>query len=342
MSEKTLKDALSALAEKGDRFTVPGHKGTLSPLDITELGLGYEIFPGNLLAEAERETAQLYGVDALYYLTNGSSMGIKAALYRFKGKKVLYASGVHRAFTEACALWEIGAIAVGSGKSFDCAADACVPPVSYEEAEKAIKNHPEAEALFLTSPDYLGRCADRRIAALCRERGVTLIVDSAHGAHFAFAPGLSEYRFERVASLCNMSAHKTLAAYTQGAYLAVEAAEKPSVEKALKLLGTTSPNYILLASLSEAAKTAAGQKGDYLRLKAFSERMHAQFRCLKNEDYTRLCVAGKKRKGKDLYAFCMENGVWPETAIGDYAVFVLTPADTDEKLGRLENLLQRA
>ena len=70
--------------------------------------------------------------------------------------------------------------------------------------------------------------------------------------------------------------------------------------------------------------------------------MHERFTCLKNEDYTRLCVAGRKHKGKALYAFCMESGVWPETAIGDYAVFVLTPSDTDEKLERLYQLLQRA
>ncbi|MDE7395308.1 MAG: aminotransferase class I/II-fold pyridoxal phosphate-dependent enzyme [Clostridiales bacterium] len=341
---KTLQDALEEMAAKQpDRFTVPGHKGTLCPLDFTELGLRGELFPDTLVVDAEKETAKLYGVQNLFYLTHGSSLGIKAALYRFKGKEVLYADGVHRAFTEACELWDIKKVPVGEERDgFDCAADAGVPPITYEQAAHAIATHPNASALFITSPDYMGRCADRAIATFCKEKGVTLIVDAAHGAHFAFAPDLDEYRFETVAPLCNMSAHKTLAAYTQGAYLAAATEEAESVEKALRLLGTTSPNYLLLSSLSEAAKAAAGQKNDYLRLKAFSEKMHEQNICLPNQDYTRLCVTGRKYKGKALFAYCTAHNVLPETAIGEWVVFVLTPYDNGAKLKRLENLLQQA
>ena len=332
------------------RFHTPGHKGEYSPHDITEIGIRSEIFPADCIERAERETAKLYGAKAVRYLTGGSSMGIKAALLRFKGKKVLYAEGVHRAFTEGCELAEINAVCLsGEGNSCGgmifCGSDSLPPPATLESVENALNTHPDAAALFITSPDYLGRVADIRIAELCHSRGVKLIVDAAHGAHFAFAPGLREYGFERVADYANMSAHKTLGAYTQSALLAVNddgalenSCGDSGIDKALRLLGTTSPNYEMLARLECSVSEAEKSGAEYERLRKFTESIPFSMR-LRNTDYTRLCVPHKDPKR--LYGELYERGIVPEAVVDNYVVFILTPHDNEEKTARLHKELTR-
>lgn len=329
-----------------DRFHTPGHKGGHSYFDLTEIGIHGEIFPADCVEKAECETAKSYGVKAVRYLTGGSSMGIKASLLLFKGKKVLYSRGVHRAFAEGCELADIDAVCVDGGENAGdgivfCGCDSLPSPASLESIERALDSHPDAAALFITSPDYLGRTADIRIAELCRNRGVKLIVDAAHGAHFAFAPGLSTYAFERVADYANMSAHKTLGAYTQYALLAVNdrnALSGGGIDRALRLLGTTSPNYEMLARLELSVAEASEAGGEYERLRKFTESLPDKMK-LRNSDYTRLCVPS--HDPKRLYGELYERGIVPEAAVDNYVVFILTPQDGEEKLERLKRELTR-
>ncbi len=321
-------------------FHTPGHKGDLCASDITELGVHGEIFPADSITNAEKAVAELYGAKNIRFLTGGSSMGIKAALYAFKGQKVLYASGVHRAFTEGCALWEIRAVcANGNNESdgliYNCSCDYLPAPITLSEAECALNKHKDAKALFITSPDYFGRTADVRIAELCGSRCVKLIVDSAHGAHFAFA-GLRDFSFESRADACNMSAHKTLGAYTQSALTSVNDSDiLQKTDESLKLLGTTSPNYVMLARLEESVYEASGNKAEYARLKKFSRRVHEHADCINGTDYTRICVRKKNKTGKELFYGFVSAGIMPEAAIGEYTVFILTPYDNGEKLDAL-------
>ena len=336
----------SALREYADtvsyRFHTPGHKGEYSALDITEIGIHGEIFPADCIERAERETAKLYGAQSVRYLTGGSSMGIKAALLRFKGKKVLYAEGAHRAFSEGCELADIRAVCLNgedgySGTVF-CGCDSLPPPATLEGVESALNAHPDAAAVYITSPDYLGRTADIRIAELCRRRGVKLIADAAHGAHFAFAPGLREYGFERAADYANMSAHKTLGAYTQSALITVNDCEGGDIDRELRLLGTTSPNYEMLARLECSVVEASGAGEQYERLKRFTQSLPSELR-LKNTDYTRLCVPHKDPKR--LYAELYRRGIVPEAVIDKFVVFILTPQDGEEKTAKLYKELTR-
>lgn len=343
-----IERALDAYVARADaRFHTPGHKGKYNARDITEVGVGGDIFPADAVERAERSSARLYGVAHMRYLTHGSSQGIKAALLAFKGKKILYAPGVHRAFTEGCELADIRAVpighdACGKGMVYTCGCGDLPTPLTVADAAAALDLHKDAAALFLTSPDYLGRVADLRIAALCKQRGVCCIVDAAHGAHFAFAPDLQACRFETVADICNMSAHKTLGAYTQTALLAVsDAAPLAAIENALLLLGTTSPNYALLERLEKSVTEASEQSERYAALKAFYNRLAQKADLLPNTDYTRLCVRPKKGTAKDLFAAAVERGVMPEAVIGDYAVFILTPYDTEETKEKLFNVLVR-
>ncbi len=336
------------VAQNADRYHTPGHKGVLCVGDITELGVSGQWFPADALTKAQTDTAALYGVACMHYLTGGSSMGIKAALWCFRKQKVLYAAGVHRAFFEGCELAGIEAVPVSSrgesdadGKVFTCGCDALPPPLDLAAAEQALNRHPDARALFVTSPDYLGRTADRRIAALCKQRGVAILADAAHGAHFAFAPDLNALRWETVADMANMSAHKTLGAYTQTALLAVQnKALANEAAHALALLGTTSPNYPMLAQLEDSVAAAAAHTAEYARLRDFSQNLHECADILPNSDYTRLCVRPRKYDARQAFARLAAEGIMAEAVIEDRVVFIVTPYDNDEKLARLRQALQ--
>ena len=326
-----------------DSYHTPGHKGEVCPRDVTELGIGGKIFPADAVIRAQERTAKLYGVRAVRYLTNGSSIGIKASLLLFRGKKVLFASGAHKAFADGCEIADIKPVPIArhgekcvGGAVFTCGCGNLPAPLEFSEAEEALKRNPDASALFITSPDYLGRTADIEIAELCKSRGVALIADSAHGAHFAFAPELGKFRFDNVADLCNMSAHKTLGAYTQSALLALNNEEYfAKAERNLELLGTTSPNYVMFAALEDGVCEAAANRADYERLREFAAKMRGVADCVKNSDYTRLCVRKRGLTGGELFAKFVEKRIMPETAIGDLAVFILTPHDGRDKLERL-------
>ncbi len=326
-----------------DSYHTPGHKGTLCPHDITELGMGGKIFPADSVERAQARTAKLYGAKAVRYLVNGSSIGIKAALWLFRGKKVLFASGAHKAFSCGCELANINAVPIVrsgekcvNGAVFTCGGDHLPAPLTLSEAEEALKRHCDASALFITSPDYLGRVAESEIAKLCSSRGVALIVDSAHGAHFAFAPELDKFRFDNVADLCNMSVHKTLGAYTQTALLAVnEPRFLPSVERALELLGTTSENYALLESIENSVLCAAEQRESYARLKEVSQKIREIVDVLPNADYTRICVKPRKGTAEELFYSLYDAKIACEAVLNGRVVLILTPYDSDEKLERL-------
>lgn len=345
-TEGHIAKCLQQVAGKYDAYHTPGHKGRLCAYDVTELGVGQGIFPADCIERAQQDSARMYGVQNMRYLVNGSSIGIKAALWCFRGQKVLVASGAHRSFYEGCELAGVQVVSIDGktehGLEYTRGCAYLPPPLTLQQAERAIDTHPDASALFLTSPDCLGRVADIKIAQLCKERGVALLVDGAHGAHFAFAPDLRQYRFETVADVTNLSAHKTLGAFTQTALLAVNRKYIAQTDHALALLGTTSPNYVLLAGIEESVLYAAKSGKEYERLRAFSADLRKEIDMLPNTDYTRLCIKAKTGSAHDLFAALNQKGIMPEAVVSDCVVCILTPYDSDGKLQRLQKALRES
>ncbi|MDR1440015.1 MAG: DegT/DnrJ/EryC1/StrS family aminotransferase, partial [Clostridiales bacterium] len=133
------------------------------------------------------------------------------------------------------------------------------PGISAEAAEAAIRRHPDAAAIFLTRPDYYGNTCDiEPIAEIARRHGIPLLVDEAHGAHLCFSGRLPVSALAAGADFCVQSAHKTLPALTQAAYAhmsaraAADGALAARFSGALRALQTSSPSFVLLASLDYA------------------------------------------------------------------------------------------
>ena len=258
-----LLDALQEYAASLDYpFHMPGHKRRqLSfpnpyTIDITEIDDFDNLHHAEgLLKEAQERAAALYGSQQCYYLVNGSTCGLLAAICAATQKKdkVIVARNCHKAVYHALALNELHAEYLYP----QITANGIQGQITAEQVKEALAGHPDASAVILTSPTYEGIVSDvKSIAELCHDSGIPLIVDEAHGAHFGFGGGFPENAIKLGADAVIMSVHKTLPAFTQTALLHLNTS-RIDVERVKKFLGifeTSSPSYVLMAGIDECIR----------------------------------------------------------------------------------------
>ncbi len=333
--DKGICDTLVGLGEF-ELFCTPGHKGALDSDDVTEFD-GESLFPAGSVRFAEREIAAHYGVSHARMLVCGASMGIKAAIMAVGGDIVMPAF-THKSAFSGAELARVNAF------TFDCGASDGLPKVpTTEQCVAAIKAHASAKALLITSPDYFGRCAPvGEIAVAAKELGVKLIVDAAHGAHFATDPELFPMGAEKYADIAVLSAHKTLRTLTQAAIGTVnDDSLIDAYDRATELLGTTSPSYRLLASVESGVRYERENKRRYLPLISALKQLRAGVKCLDNDDPLRIVVDARdfRMDGQTLNKRLIERRVMPETYYGDYCVFIITLSDDAAKVDHLKRVL---
>ncbi len=246
-------------------FHMPGHKlgrgipaelsQNLLQLDVTEVeGTDNLHFPEGIIMEAQHQAAKAFGADATYFLVNGSSCGVQAAIMSVcaRGQKIIVGRDSHKSVVSGLVL--SGAEPVFVYPEFN--EEFSIPSeVTAESIEKALGANPDACAVLITRPNYYGICSDiEKISSLVHAHGKILIVDEAHGAHFAFNDRLPEPALKHGADICIQSAHKTLPAVTQGAYLHVKGhrVDQERLAVNLAMLQTSSPSYIIMAYLDIA------------------------------------------------------------------------------------------
>jgi arginine decarboxylase len=118
-------------------------------------------------------------------------------------------------------------------------------------------------------PTYYGVCGDvAAITTLAHQYNIPLLVDEAHGAHFTFHSDLPTPALAAGADLTVQSIHKVLGALTQASMLHIQGSliDIDRVSKSLQLLQSTSPSYLLLASL-DAARQQMAIQGEQLMAK---------------------------------------------------------------------------
>ena len=124
--------------------------------------------------------------------------------------------------------------------------------VSVEDVEAALMEHEEIRAVVIVSPTYDGVVSDiEAIAAAVHAKGIPLIVDEAHGAHFGFHPYFPNRALSLGADLVINSLHKTLPSLTQTAIIHMngEIVDREKVRRYLHMLQSSSPSYVLMASI---------------------------------------------------------------------------------------------
>lgn len=246
-------DFLKSYMEKsGLRLHMPGHKGRgFSPLipygmDITEISGADSLFEADgIIAQSEENASEIFGTVRTCYSAGGSTLCIQAMLAMMKqeNRNVIAARNVHRSFLAGCVL--LGIEPQWIYPEYSCGILSGEIPL--DRLEKML-SETENACVYLTSPDYMGKTADiKTISEMCRKYGAVLLVDNAHGAHSVFT---GCHPIALGADMCCDSAHKMLPALTGAAYLHIGNERYADKAKAaMSLFGSTSPSYLIMASL---------------------------------------------------------------------------------------------
>ena len=249
-------------------FHTPGHKGGrgMESLLRNELGESVKVDvslmselddihePETYIKEAQDLAAETYGSDACFWAVNGTSQAIHAMLMTAlrPGEKVLLPRNAHRSVAGGLIL---GGIEATFMQPDYCEAFGINFQVQPQAVEAALDKDASIKAVLLTSPNYYGVAADvEAIAKICHERNVVLLVDEAHGPHLGFSDLLPKSALQCGADACAQSTHKIVGAMTQCSMLHVQG-QRLDVTRAadvMSVLTTTSPNYLLMASLDAA------------------------------------------------------------------------------------------
>ena len=341
------------------RLHMPGHKGIgalgCEALDITEIKGADALYEADgIIARSEAHATALFGSGRTVFSTEGSSQCIRAMLYlaltnRPKGTKpvVVAARNVHKAFVYAAALLDLQVVWLspeGDARSL------CSCRITAETLARTLKEMAAPPcAVYLTSPDYLGGRADiAALAKVCHDHGTILAVDNAHGAylHFLEPP---VHPLDLGADICCDSAHKTLNVLTGGAYLHIgkEAPEgfAEHAKSAMALFGSTSPSYLIMASLDICNRTLAEDFSTKLRdcaekLDELRETLKGNGWQLEDTDPLRVTVnAPAGMTGEELAERLREHGVECEYADPEYLVLMATPSNTREDFDRVVTAL---
>ena len=269
-------EAVVAYATRGStRFHVPGHKGGAGadpglraalgwsaltadiPQDIEGIDLGPEPTP---YQRAEQLAAEAHGAARTFFLTNGASQGNHALCLALAplGASVVVQRNSHASVID-------GLVLSGGTPSF-------VAPEYEEELGMAhgvtpetlaavLERTPGARAAFIVSPTYYGMSADvEGCAAVCHAAGVPLVVDQAWGPHFGFHPDLPPSALTLGADAMITSTHKIVGSLTQSAMLHVAPTgriDPDAVARTVRLMRSTSPSALLMASLDGARRQLA-------------------------------------------------------------------------------------
>ncbi|MBC7968639.1 MAG: aminotransferase class I/II-fold pyridoxal phosphate-dependent enzyme [Verrucomicrobia bacterium] len=276
-TETPLLKALQSCVQKPHApFYTPGHKrGQGIPASLAAL-LGAQVFqadlpelpeldnlfaPQGVIQEAQALAAGAFGADRTWFLTNGSTAGVIAAILATcnPGDKIILPRNVHQSAVSGLIL--SGAVPIFIQPDYDPTLDLAhsLTPAAIAEA---LAQHPDAKAVLMVYPTYYGVCGDvAAIAQLAHQHNMPLLVDEAHGAHFAFHPELPIAALTAGADLVVQSTHKVLSAMTQAAMLHTrgDRVKGDRISKALQLVQSTSPSYLLLASLDAARHQMATQ-----------------------------------------------------------------------------------
>lgn len=336
------------------RLHMPGHKGAARRLsedrDITEIPGADALYEaGGIIAESEANASALFGCPT-FYAVEGSSQCIRAMLYLAMRHaqnagtqpKILAARNAHKTFLSAAALLDLDVAWL-----FDAAPSYLSASLDPAAIAAAIERE-QPTALYLTVPDYLGDLPDLSlIARVCRDSGVLLLVDNAHGAYLRFLTP-SRHPIDLGADLCCDSAHKTLSALTGSAYLHLSpalGALSAEAKDALLLFGSTSPSYLILQSLdllNPMLETLPEKLSAFVpKLDALKTRLAAAGWTLYGNEPLKLTLCPKPMgyTATALARLLEADGIFCEFADPDFLVCMFTPENGEADLVLFEQAL---
>ena len=249
-------------------FDVPGHVKDQG-VDVLNNYLGNHIMnmdinssptmdnvsnPNGIINEAQNLLAKAYKCDEAFFITNGTTQAIHAMILSMikPGDKIVLPRNIHKSVINALIL--SGGLPVFIQPEFDEYLGINLN-LDFDKVKKVIEENKDVKALFLLNPTYYGACTElKKIIKLCKENDVLVLVDEAHGAHFAFHDELPPSSMELGADMSTVSIHKTGGALTQASALLVnnKNIDVSKVRQSINMLQSTSASYLLMASIDGA------------------------------------------------------------------------------------------
>lgn len=329
-------------------FTTPSHNGNVCifhkfyqwyKADISEVD-AYN--PQEALEKAEKKAAGIYGVRSTHFLTNGSTSGIIASILAScrQGERILIWEHSHPCHKNGAKL--AGAQIVEYSLPFN-EEWGIYERIEPSYLKKIISEH-SPRAVVITSPSYEGIVSDiPKISQICKEAGVVLIVDEAHGALYPFSPNLPGSAV-KYADFTVQSLHKTAGGVNPTALLHCNS--ELDIKAALELITTTSPSYPMLATIEANIKYLNSQKGrkKIEKLICMLKELRTKFSNIEffGDDITKILIKKEGLSGYELSAILFEKFDIEDERTNEKSTLLLTGLGTDKaKLLKLDKALKK-
>lgn len=250
-------------------FHMPGHKKgriykelgyediitNMFKLDTTEIpGTDNLHSPEGSIKESLEIASKVFKSDKTYYLINGSTCGIEAAIMATTSPKdkLIVNRDCHQSVINACIIGDVDPVYINP--TINKISNA-IEGVTYENVKEVIDSNLDAKAILITYPTYFGHTFDLdRICNYAHSKDIIVIVDEAHGAHLGLSVDLPKTAISQGADIVIQSTHKTLPAFTQASMIHIQGnrVDQNRLSTMLRITESSSPSYILMASLELA------------------------------------------------------------------------------------------
>lgn len=269
MSKLIIEELNNIVDNKLISFHVPGHKlgkiydklnytnilNKIYSMDTTEIpGTDNLHSPEGIIKESQERASEVFKSDETYFLINGSTCGIQAAIMALcpPKSKIIANRDCHQSVINACILGDIDPVYINSEVDKDTN---ILKGINIDDAIKVIDSNLDAKAIILTYPTYYGMTYDlKRVCDYAHSKDIAVIVDEAHGAHLGLSEELPKTALEEGADIVIQSTHKTLPSFTQSSMIHIQGdrVNKEQLLSILKIIESSSPSYMLMASLEIA------------------------------------------------------------------------------------------
>ena len=341
-------------------FHMPGHKRNMEfdfmnkpyGMDITEID-GYDNLyeADGILADAMKRAAKVAGAEETFFLVNGSTAGLLAAITGVAnpGDRILVARNCHKAVFHAMELRRLDAVYLHPEyiEEWDL-----LGKINPEEVSQKLQKYPDVKAVVITSPTYDGITSPvKEIVEIVHRAGIPLIVDEAHGAHFPYDERFPESAIQSGADVVVQSMHKTLPCFTQTALLHMKKgfADVEHIREYIGFYQTSSPSYLFMAAMDKCISLIEKQgshvwDGFFCLRKDFFEKIKGldYIRIYTDNEPGKLVISVKNTSmtGRELHEKLLRDfHIQMEMVAESYVLGIITMCDTKEGFDRLAGAL---
>lgn len=365
-----VEGVINYIKQKNKLFCMPGHKmgngfkateigkqlyENFIETDITEVdGMDNLHKPTGIIKEAEEKLSNLYGSKKSYFLVNGSTSGNLAMVFSCfnEGDKILVERNCHRSIYNAIILRKLTPIYIKNKIN-----EKFATPLSIDKDQvlKLIDENLDAKGIILTYPNYYGVCFDlNKVSKKAHSKGMKVLVDSAHGAHFGVNEALPKAALDLGADYVVMSAHKTLPSLTQTAYLHIgRNVDANKVDFYVSAFLSTSPSYMFMSSM-DYARYFLEEKGKVAyedlinRCNLYRDKINKleNFHIIGEEDVERIDITRYvltttvEADIYKLYEYLLESKLQPEMCDGKNIILIFSPFNEEDEFKLLYKVLK--